>query len=95
VVRTIPVSEARQNLPELVARMRRFMERVIITRNGKPAAVMLGIEEYESWVETLELMASPEAIRGVREGLADLKAGRSRSFEDVFGEPLHGKRKRR
>lgn len=95
MVRTIPVSEARQNLPELVARMRRFMERVIITRNGKPAAVMLGIEEYESWVETLELMASPEAIRGVREGLADLKAGRSRSFEDVFGEPLHGKRKRR
>jgi len=95
VVRTIPVSEARQNLPALVTRMRKLMERVIITRNGKPAAVMLGIEEYESWVETLELMSSPDAVRGVREGLADLKAGRSRSFEDVFGEPLHGKAKKR
>ncbi len=95
MVRTIPVSEARQNLPELVSRMRRLMERVIITRNGKPAAVLLGIEEYESWVETQELMASPEAVRGVREGLADLRAGRSRSFEEAFGEPLHGKAKKR
>ena len=95
MVRTIPVSEARQNLPALVTRMRKLMERVIITRNGKPAAVMLGIEEYESWVETLELMSSPDAVHGVREGLADLKAGRSRSFEDVFGEPLHGKAKKR
>ncbi len=95
MVRTIPVSEARQNLPELVARMRTLLERVIITRNGKPEAVMMGIEEYESWVETLELMSTPGAVRGVRGGLADLKAGRSRSFEDVFGEPLHGKTKRR
>ena len=95
MVRTIPVSEARQNLPALVTRMRKLMERVIITRNGKPAAVMLGIEEYESWVETLELMSHPETVRGVREGLADLKAGRTRSFEEVFGEPLHGKAKKR
>jgi antitoxin YefM len=95
VVRTIPVSEARQNLPELVTRMRKLLERVIITRNGKPEAVMMGIEEYESWVETLELMSSPGAVRGVREGLADLKAGRTRSFEEVFREPLRGKAKKR
>jgi len=95
VVRTIPVSEARQNLPELVTRMRKVLDRVIITRNGKPEAVMMSIEEYESWVETLELMSHPETVRGVREGLADLKAGRTRSFEEVFGEPLHGKAKKR
>ena len=95
MVRTIPVSEARQNLPELVTRMRKVLDRVIITRNGKPEAVMMSIEEYESWVETLELMSHPETVRGVREGLADLKAGRTRSFEEVFGEPLHGKAKKR
>ena len=95
MVRTIPVSEARQNLPELVTRMRKVLDRVIITRNGKPEAVMMSIEEYESWVETLELMSHPETVRGVREGLADLKAGRTRSFEEVFGEPLRGKAKKR
>jgi prevent-host-death family protein len=95
VIKTIAVSEARQTLPELVTRMRKLMDRVIITRKGKPEAVIMGFEEYESWLETLELMSRSEAVRGIREGLADLKAGRSRSFEEVFGEPLHATRKRR
>jgi len=95
MVKTIAVSEARQNLPELVSRMRTLLDRVVITRNGKPEAVMMAFEEYESWVETLELMSRPETVRGIREGLADLSAGRARSFEDVFGESLHVKTKRR
>lgn len=95
MVRTIPVSEVRQTLPRLLARARRLMERAIITRNGRPAGVLMGIEEYESWVETLELMSRPETLKGIREGLADIRAGRVRSFEEVFGEPLRAKSKRR
>jgi antitoxin YefM len=71
--------------------MRRLMDRTIITRKGKPEAVLMSFEEYESWVETLELLSRPETVRGIREGLADLKAGRRVSFEDAFGEPLHGR----
>ena len=95
MIKTIPVSEARQTLPNLVTRMHKLMDRVIITRKGKPEAVIMGFDEYESWIETLELMSRPETVKGIREGLADLKAGRSRSFQEVFGEPLHGKAKRR
>ncbi len=95
MIRTIPVSEARQSLPQLVGRMRSVMDRVVVTRNGVPAAVLMGIEEYEGWVETLEIAARPKVLRGVREGLADLKAGRARSFKEVFGEPVGGKSKRR
>jgi antitoxin YefM len=95
MIKTIAVSEARQNLPELVNRMRTLLERVVITRKGKPEAVMTAFEEYESWVETLELLSRPETALGIREGLTNLKAGRTRSFEDVFGEPLHAKTKRR
>jgi antitoxin YefM len=95
MTRTLPVSEARQSLPELIGRVRDLMERVVITRNGKPEAVLMGFDEYEEWVETLELLSLREARDGIREGLADLKAGRSRSFEEVFGEPLHAKRKKR
>ena len=95
MTKIIPLSEARQTLPSLVTRMRRLMNRVIITRKGKPEAVLMGLDEYESWVETLELVSRPEAVAGIREGLADLAARRSKSFEEVFGEPLHGKGKRR
>ncbi|MGH7230970.1 MAG: type II toxin-antitoxin system Phd/YefM family antitoxin [Nitrospiraceae bacterium] len=95
MTKTIPVSEVRQTLPLLVSRIRKLMDRIIITRKGKPAAVLMGIDEYESWIETLELVSHREAVGRIREGLSDLKAGRTRSFVDVFGEPLHGKRKKR
>ena len=95
MTRTLTVSEARQTLPALVSRIRRLMDRAIITRKGKPEAILMGIEEYESWVETLELMSRSATVSGIRQGLADLKAGRVRSFEQVFDEPLNGPRKKR
>lgn len=95
MTKTIPLSEARQHLPSLVMQIRTLMDRVVITRNGKPEAVIMAVEEYESWLETLELMSRPETIKGIRAGLADLKAGRSRSFEEVFGEPVRGRSKKR
>lgn len=95
MIKTIPVSEARQTLPGLITKIRKLMDRVVITRKGKPEAVLMAIDEYESWIETLELLSKPETVRGIREGLADLDAGRSRTFEEVFGEPLYGKAKGR
>ena len=95
MTRTIPVSEARQTLPILVSRISKVMDRIIITRKGKPAAVLMGVEEYESWIETLELVSRKETMAGIRAGLTDLKNGRAQSFENTFGEPLHGTRKKR
>jgi antitoxin YefM len=95
MTRTIPVSEARQTLPILVNRIGKVMDRIIITRKGKPAAVLMGVEEYESWIETLELVSRKETMAGICTGLTDLKKGRTQPFEKVFGEPLHGTRKQR
>ena len=95
MTKTIPVSEARQTLPVLVSRLRTHLDCVIITRKGKPEAVLMGVEEYESWIETLELLSKAEAVAGIRRGLSNMKAGRTQSFTKIFGEPLHGKRKKR
>ena len=89
---TLPITEARNNFRELVEKARRLRARFIITRNGKPDAVIIGHEEFESWLETLDVIASKEEVESIREGLEDLKAGRSSSFEEVFGEPLRGQK---
>ena len=94
-MKTMPLSEARRTLPKLVSESSRRMNRTIITRNGKAEAVLMGMEEYESWVETLEIISRPETLKALREGIADLKAGRVSSFEEVVKEPLRGKAKRR
>ena len=94
-MKTMPLSEARRTLPKLVRESGRRLGRTIITRKGKAEAVLMGMEEYESWVETLEIISRPETLKALREGIADLKAGRVSSFEEVVKEPLRGKAKSR
>jgi len=89
---TMPLTEARNKLPSLLSGIRRRADRVIITRNGRPEAVVLDADEYESWMETLALMSDPKSRAGIRQGLRELKAGRVRSFEGVFGRPQDGRR---
>jgi prevent-host-death family protein len=90
MTKTLPVSEARDRLPDLVERVGRLQSRFIITRHGRPDAVLMGHDEFESWIETLEIMNDDEELNAIREGLADLAAGRSKTFEEVFGEPVDG-----
>lgn len=56
-----------------------------ITKAGKPVVVMMSAEEYESWQETLDIMSDPELVKGIEEGLDDLKHGRTYTYEEVFG----------
>lgn len=87
MTKTLPISEAREHLRALVEQASRTMGRVIITRNGKPEAVLMGYDEYESWVETLDTLADPGEIEAIREGEADVRAGNIVSFEEAFGKP--------
>jgi prevent-host-death family protein len=84
--RTIPLKEARARFSELVDKADRLTERYVITKNGSPKAVMMSAQEFESWVETLELMANPKAVKALEQGLKEAKTGKLRRFEEVFGE---------
>ena len=59
---------------------------VVATRNGKPAAVLLNYDLYAGLLETVELMSDPELAESVRSGLADIRAGRVKSLEEVKTE---------
>ncbi len=94
-MKTIPLSEARKILPKLIQAHQKTLDRTIITRRGKAEAVLMGMNEFESWVETLEILARPKTVAALREGIDDLKKGRVHSFEDVVKEPLRGRRQHR
>jgi prevent-host-death family protein len=84
----LSVSELRANLLKLIQHLELVPERYIITREGKPAAVLLGYEEFRNLMATLEVVLDPEMIEGIEEGLRDKNAGRIKSFEEIFGEAL-------
>ena len=58
-------------------------ERVTVTKNGVPVAVILAVEDYESLVETLEILSDPEAVAAIRRAEQDVAAGRVHDAADV------------
>jgi antitoxin YefM len=58
-----------------VDRLAREHGRVVITKHGRPAAVVMSIEDLEGLEETLEILSNPKLIRRVRKGEAETAAG--------------------
>ena len=88
MARILPLSEAKARLSQLVAEAEKNEEELIITRNGRPAAVLLSVDEFASWQETREIQRNPALMREIKRGLSQLKKGQRFTFEEVFGERL-------
>jgi prevent-host-death family protein len=84
--KTISLKEARNRFSTIVEKVGRLSERYVVTKNGTPKAVVMSADEFESWMETLELLANPKAVKALEQGLKEAKAGKFRSFKDAFGE---------
>ena len=97
MTKTLPISEVKARLPELVVGVLEREEEVIVTRNGRPAAMLINIDEYHRLKETLDVLSDPDLMAQIRASERYLaKGGKGRSFEDVFGVPPRppGKRRR-
>ena len=76
----IPISEARSKLPELIKKISRMGKHLIITRNGRPEAVMVSPEE----LETLEIKADQKLLQSILRAEEDIAAGNLYSHEEIF-----------
>lgn len=86
MTKTLSLKEARSRFSSLVDKASRLSERYVVTKNGTPTAVVMGAEEFEEWIETLEVVTNPNTLKSLRQGLKEAKAGKLKSFKQVFGE---------
>jgi antitoxin YefM len=84
---TLPLATVKARLSEIIDRISRQQDRVIVTRNGRPAAVLLSPDDLESLEETLAVLSDPQLLRQLKEGQ------RAASRGDVV--PLQSIRSRR
>jgi antitoxin YefM len=71
----VPLAEVKNRLSEVVDRLEREHGRVVITKHGRPAAVMLSLEDLESLEETLAILSDPELLAALRGADAEVVAG--------------------
>src|SRR3954470_2842311 len=86
MAKIVPVREFRTRLSELLSDVADRREHVLVTRNGKPAAALVPIDEYEALEETAEILSAPDAIAAIEAGLADLNRGEVVSLESLRSE---------
>jgi antitoxin YefM len=74
---TLPLSSVKAHLSELVDRVEDQHERVVLTRNGKPAAVLISHDDLESLEETLSILSDPALMAQIHESEQALAGGES------------------
>ena len=86
-MRVLPLSEVKTKLSELVDVVERRDESIMITRNGKPVAMIVSKDEYEGWHETSEILRDPEFLAEIREGIRSLARSRKRyTVDEILGQ---------
>ena len=94
--KTMPISEVKARLPELVSSVQEREDEIVVTRNGKPAAVLVSYNEHERLKETLDILSDLASMRQIAQSRRFYAKGqRGESFEAVFGESLVTRSKRR
>ena len=83
MITTLSLKDLRPELPRVIDRIDGKLDRYIVTKRGKPVIVMLSIDDYESLMETLDILADPRAMRDLRKGEDDIRKGRTRSWTTI------------
>lgn len=82
-MRTLTFSEARSSLKDVLDRVADDADFTIITRRHAGDAVVMSLDSFNSWRETLYLLSSPANARHLAESIAQLDAGRGRPYEPI------------
>lgn len=79
----LPLSSVKAHLSEVVDRVELEQERVVLTRNGKAAAVLISPNDLEGLEETLAILSDPTLREQIREGEAGVAAGDTATLEEL------------
>ncbi|MGH2655639.1 MAG: type II toxin-antitoxin system Phd/YefM family antitoxin [Actinomycetota bacterium] len=79
---TVPLTEAKAHLSELVDRALREHERFVVTRNGRPAAVLLSPDDLEALEETVDILQDRSLMESIRKSRQESAEGKRLRLKD-------------
>lgn len=91
--RTVPVRELRSELSQVIDQVADLREHVIVTRHGRPAAVLVPVDEYQALEETAEILSDAETMAAIEEGRRDVERGETVTLDELRQELRTRRRK--
>jgi len=86
----LPLVEVKKRLSELVDRIENHHDRVLLTRNGRPAALLLSPHDVAAMEETLDILSEPGALDEIREADAAIDRGEYLTADQLRAKYLAG-----
>ncbi|MBV8956350.1 MAG: type II toxin-antitoxin system Phd/YefM family antitoxin [Solirubrobacterales bacterium] len=83
MAKVVPVREFRTKLSELLSDVADRRDHVLVTRNGKPAAALVPIDEYQALEETAEILSDPATLDAIEAGMSELAQGDTIALDDL------------
>ena len=87
---TMSLAAVKAHFSEVADRVEKQQERIVVTRNGRPAVVLISPDDLESLEETLAILSDKRLLAKVRKGLAEANAGKGIPLEQVVGSRHRG-----
>jgi len=82
----LSITEARNNLFKITDEAQKSGAHFTLTEHGRPKAVIMSADEFDSWQETMEIMSDPELMKDIKEAEEDFKKGDYVTLEEVLAK---------
>jgi len=86
MTKSVTLKALRPRLPQIIDEIDAKMDRFVITKRGKPVALMISVDDYESLLETLDVLSNTHLAKNIKVAEADMAAGRIKALKDIEKE---------
>ena len=86
MTKNISLKQLRPKLPKVISEIDSKMDRFIITKRGKPVALMMSIEDYEGLIETLDILSDKKLMKRIKAAESDIERGDLTALDEVERE---------
>jgi len=81
MINNVSLKELRPELPRVINQIDSKLDRFVITKRGKPVAIMMSLDDYDSLLETIEILSDKNAVKRIKESKRQIKEGKTITLE--------------
>ena len=86
MTKSVTLKTLRPKLPKIIEEIDSKMDRFIITKRGRPVALMMSIDDYESLLESLDILSDKGLMKRIKQAEGDIRKGNFKSLDEVKKE---------
>ena len=83
MINTMSLKIFRPKLPEVIRHIDQKLDRYIVTKRGRPVAIMMSVDDYESLLETIEILSDKNAVKRIKQSKKEIKEGKIVSLKEL------------